>query len=80
MAEQLKNLTRVEQLNGGDTKVALEILHKITSNESLLPKDTRERKKLGKVSSGNNYHKIRKISSGFIFFIFLNVPGILIFG
>lgn len=50
MVEQLKNLTSVEQLNGGDTKVTLEILHEITSNESLLPKDKGERQKLGQVS------------------------------
>lgn len=50
MVGQLKNLTSEETLNGGDTKVALDILHKITFNESLLPKNKSERLKLGQVS------------------------------
>ena len=40
VVQQLKNLTSTETLNGGDTKVALEILYKITFNDSLLPKNT----------------------------------------
>ena len=50
VVEKLKNLTSEEQMNGGDTKVALEILQKITYNDSLLPKDKGERQKLGQVS------------------------------
>jgi len=50
VVKQLKNLTRDEMLNGGDTKVALEILQKITSDDSLLPKNKSERQKLGQVS------------------------------
>jgi len=50
VVKQLKNLTSEETLNGGDTKVALEILHKITFNDSLLPKNKSERQKLGQVS------------------------------
>lgn len=50
MLKQLKNLTSEETLNGGDTKVALEILYKIALNDSLLPKNISERQKLGQVS------------------------------
>ena len=50
---KLKNLTSEKQMNGGDTKVVLEILNKITNNESLLPKDQGERQKLGQVSTKN---------------------------
>ena len=50
VVHQLKTLTSAETLNGGDTKVALEILHTITFNDSLLPKNKSERQKLGQVS------------------------------
>ena len=50
VVQQLKNLTSTETLNGGDTKVALEILYKITFNDSLLPKNKSERQTLGQVS------------------------------
>jgi len=50
VVEKLKNLTSEEQMNGGDTKVTLEILHKIVSNENLLSKDKGKRQKLGQVS------------------------------
>lgn len=49
VVEKLKNLTSEEQMNGGDTKVTLEILHKIVSNENLLSKDKGKRQKLGQV-------------------------------
>jgi len=51
VVKQLKKLTREETLNGGDTKVALEILQKVTFNDSLLPKNKSERQKLGQVSN-----------------------------
>ncbi|XP_022793709.1 adhesion G protein-coupled receptor L1-like isoform X1 [Stylophora pistillata] len=47
VVNQLENLTSEGDMNGGDTKVALEILQKITSNNSLLPKDKSGRKKMG---------------------------------
>ena len=50
VVQQLKNLTSAETLNGGDTKVALEILYRITFNDSLLPTNKSERQKLGQVS------------------------------
>ena len=50
VVNKLKNLTNEETLNGGDTKVTIQILQKIIGNDGLLPKDKGKRQKLGQVS------------------------------
>lgn len=51
VVDKLKNLTSAEQMNGGDTKVTVDILNKIVSDDSLLPKDKGKRQTLGQVST-----------------------------
>lgn len=51
VVEQLENLTMEEKLNGGDTKVTIEILIKVVENESLLPQNKTKRQQLGQVST-----------------------------
>ena len=49
VVEQLENLTMEEKLNGGDTKVTIEILIKVVENENLLPQNKTKRQQLGQV-------------------------------
>lgn len=51
VVEQLENLTMEEKLNGGDTKVTIEILIKVVENENLLPQNKTKRQQLGQVST-----------------------------
>ena len=48
---QLENLTMEEKLNGGDTKVTIEILIKVVENKNLLPQNKTKRQQLGQVST-----------------------------
>ena len=51
VVEQLENLTMEEKLNGGDTKVTIEILIKVVENKNLLPQNKTKRQQLGQVST-----------------------------
>lgn len=51
VVEQLENLTMEEKLNGGDTKVTIEILIKVVENENLLSQNKTKRQQLGQVST-----------------------------
>lgn len=50
VVEELKKLASEETLNGGDTKVTLDILEQVATSDNLLTKNKQNRKEMGQVS------------------------------